>query len=70
MKGAIMNITDEKEIMKEMANILWNLPRAIDALNDEWGKEGNDASFEAALEEVESLMAQGKALAFIVKSAQ
>ena len=61
---------NEKEIIKEMADILWQLPRAIDACNDEWNKEDNDKEFEAALEEVEELMARGKALALIVKTAE
>ena len=60
----------EKELIKEMADILWQFPRAVDAMNDEWGKQENNKAFEAALEEVEELMARGKALALIVKTAE
>lgn len=52
----------EQELIEDMAHILRLLPEAIDELNEEWGKEYNDAAFTAALNTVEKLAAQARKL--------
>jgi hypothetical protein len=36
----------------------------LETLYEEWRKENNDMEFDIALEEVETMLAQGKALAW------
>ena len=55
-----------EDLVKEMAEILYHLPGAIDELNYQWGLEGNDKVFEACLLVVETVMARGRELALAV----
>jgi hypothetical protein len=54
----------DKEVIRHMASIFIRLPEALETLYEEWRKENNDMEFDIALEEVETMLAQGKALAW------